>query len=375
MSIDKKNSIQKIAFVNFGGIGDEVLFTPVINEVHQYMPDAHLTLIVEDRAGNIKHLLPHVNSVIDVRVQGVSRISLFFKLLGILRSKYFDAVIASGSSPFIPLLLFLSGIPHRVGFRTGPVSKLLLSAEAPLDKKAYAADMYFKLGRVFLDRFLPVSEKYLAPQHVAPKLANLPDDDTQWARSLLSRQGLKKILIHPGVSLVSVQKNILKSWPATHWAELIQKLSKKHRVYLIGGPDDARIISDIEQHLPESVENFSNLYGQTKNLQQMAALIQQADLLISVASAPMHFAVGYQTPVVAMFGPTDSTKLLPNSPDYRAVVLENLDCRPCLWDVRKTSCNTPVCLEVPVGKMLQAVAEVFRVSDNEPEEEISEVNS
>ena len=100
----RPESLQKIAFINFGGIGDEILFAPVIAEVKQYLPQAHTTLFLEDRSSAVKDLL-NVDQVIALDVQGQSRLRLFFQLWKTLRGQCFDAVISSGSSPFIPILL------------------------------------------------------------------------------------------------------------------------------------------------------------------------------------------------------------------------------------------------------------------------------
>jgi ADP-heptose:LPS heptosyltransferase len=48
-------------------------------------------------------------------------------------------------------------------------------------------------------------------------------------------------------------------------------------------------------------------------------MIAGATLLLCTDSAPMHLAVATQTPLVALFGPTDPTKLLPSSGPFRVV--------------------------------------------------------
>jgi len=356
--------IRRIAFINFGGIGDEVLFAPVIDEVKKHLPQAHTTLFLEDRSRAVAELLD-VASVIDLPVQGQTRTAMFFSLWTRLRQGKFDAVISSGSSPFIPVLLFLSGIPVRVGFGTGASSQMLLSVEAPLapkhDRKGYAACMYFALAESFL-RWL-LKDGYSPTTPVLPRLKVLADEDRAWARDIIKTSGPdRKILIHPGVSAVSVKKNILKSWPPNAWADLIQQLTDAgHHVFLIGGPDDADAVAKILQALPGDIPRFSNLYGQTKNLRQLAALIAESDLLIGVDSSPMHIAVGYGKPAVTMFGPTDEKKLLPpGDPRYPSVTVPDLNCRPCLWDVRNESCDKPVCLNVPVSRMLEAISPLLR---------------
>ncbi|WP_373532697.1 glycosyltransferase family 9 protein [Vampirovibrio sp.] len=355
----RPESLQKIAFINFGGIGDEILFAPVISEIKRYIPQAHTTLFLEDRSSAVSDLL-EVDHIIPLNVQGQSRLRLFFQLWNALRKSHFDVVISSGSSPFIPVLLFLSGIPLRVGFQTGPVSQALLTTQAPLapkhDRKGYAAAMYFALAQHFLQYLLKTG--YQPTQPILPQLKPPPPEDQAWAQDLMHpKTAGNTILIHPGVSTISIQKNILKSWPASHWAALILQLCQEgHSVYLAGGPDDRDSVEEIQRNLPPNLAGFTNLYGQTKNLRQLGALILEADLLLCVDSSPMHLAVGYQKPAVALFGPTDEQKLLPpHDARFIAVTAQNLDCRPCLWDVRNQNCATSECLNVPVETMLAAV--------------------
>jgi ADP-heptose:LPS heptosyltransferase len=359
-------AIKKIAFINFGGIGDEILFSPVIEEVKKALPQAHVTLFLEDRSQAVRDLMPNVDTVIALDIQKQSRIKAFFQLWNLLRNKYFDAVISSGSNPMIPVLLWLSGIPIRVGFGTGKTSQKFLTVEgylAPRESRTgYAADMYFTLASSFLHWLL--KEEYSPPNKVLPHLKPLNPEDLEWARDKLKAgNGGKKILIHPGVSAISIQKNILKSWPAASWAQLIQQLAAEgHQVFLVGGPDDRETVEAIRRMLPPQLPGFTDLYGQTRNLKQLAALICASDLLLGVDSSPMHIAVGYQKPTIAMFGPTDEKKLLPDDSRFRAVGVSDLSCRPCLWDVRNESCDRPACLDVPVEAMMQAVREVLKAS-------------
>lgn len=362
----RPDAIKRIAFINFGGIGDEILFAPVIEDVRRALPQAHCTLFLERRSQSVKDLLT-IDEVVPLQVQGQSRQSLFAELWGKLRQGRFDAVISSGSSPFIPILLFASGIPIRVGFQTGAVSRALLTTEAPLapkhDRKGYAADMYFALASSFLKHLL--EDAYQPMRPVLPHLKTPSEADREWAASLIpSHQSGPKILIHPGVSAISVQKNILKGWPPARWAECITRLCQQgHQVYLAGGPDDADTITEIQEALPAALQGFHNLYGQTKNLLQLGALVLAADVLVCVDSSPMHLAVGYQKPVVAIFGPTDERKLLPpNDARFQAVTAQDLNCRPCLWDVRNENCATSECLQVPVSLVLAKVQQALQIS-------------
>jgi ADP-heptose:LPS heptosyltransferase len=354
------STVNKVAFVNFGGIGDEILFSPVLSELRQYAPRAHTTLFLEERSMAVAPLLPGVDCVEPISLKGLSRVQLFFELTRRLRRKYFDVVIASGSSPFIPLMLWASGIRYRVGFQTGWSSQKFLSVEGPLDRQAYAGEMYFSLARSFLSAVLGAG--YTPPVQIVPVLQPPSEEDRAWAKALMGEQG-PKILMHPGVSQVSIDKNILKGWAPTQWGALIHQLGTMgHHVYLAGGPDDGATIEAILDSLPEGTPYFHNLYGETRHLMHLAALIEAADVLVSVDSSPLHIAVGLGKPVVTMFGPTDPKKLVPTDERFRVVARTDLNCRPCLWDLRQTSCDTPTCLEVSMEAILQEVQGALKAS-------------
>ncbi|MGE0201663.1 MAG: glycosyltransferase family 9 protein [Candidatus Melainabacteria bacterium] len=362
-------SLRRIALISFGGIGDAILFSPVIEDIRDALPTAELTLVLEDRSAGVAPLLPGVNHVCPVQVQGVPRSALFFKLLGILRAGNFDAVVATGSSVMIPVLLALSGIAVRVGFDGGPLHRLLLTAAAPLCRQQYAGRMYAALSQALLTRVLGQTTCTSMTGGGLPHLARVDASNIRWAERLLggtqadgAQAGKPRVLIHPGVSRVSVDKHILKSWPVSHWAPFIRRLLDQGcQVTLAGGPDDGEAVHAILAALPAETPGLSNLYGQTRSLTDLAALIAAVDCLVAVDSSPLHIAVGLGTPVVAMFGPTDERKLLPPDPRFIAVHQQDLACRPCLWDVRQTSCDQPVCLDVAVEDMAAAVFRVLEI--------------
>lgn len=390
---------KRIALINVGGIGDEILFSPVIDTVRKACPDAHITLILERRSQVIADCLPQLNAVAPIDLQGVSRWQVAKQLLALLQHgpaiedpaygqhpsvaapilgdarPTYDAVIASGSSPLIAPLLGLSTIPIRIGFDSGLLSRWILTEAAPLNKEAYAAEMYFSLAQAFLHVLsrldTPNRLKYteLGQKTPRPKLSATEETIKALKQRLPLPSHRWRVMIHPGVSQVSVAKHILKAWPDTQWVDLIEQLlawDERVDVVLLGGPDDQTTIEQIRAQLTQRQLDYHprvfDWYGQTKSFQELAALLTQASVLVSVDSAPMHLAVGLNIPVVALFGPTNEKKLLPSvSPDnaepskFRAVTRPELSCRPCLWEHRQVSCHIPLCLAIPVPAVLRQV--------------------
>jgi putative inorganic carbon (HCO3(-)) transporter len=358
---------QRIACINMGGIGDNFLFAPVIQALQGAYHSSHITFIVEHRSASAATVMAGVHDTLTLNLQGFGpglsgKFKAFQALKTLLTQGQFDVVVSSGRSPLIAVLLALSGITTRVGYNTSLLSRWLLTHPAPLNTQQYAAQMYFSLAEALLGK--APARKALGlgvAEPLIPQLHPATAECLMWAEGCLGPQlsGKKRILIHPGVSRVSLQKGIYKTWPAESWVKLIDALSHQHQVYLVGGPDDETTIQDIQAALAQQGKptstHFKNLAGQTKNLADLLALVQQANLLISVDSAPLHLAIGCKTPVVCIFGPTNEHKLVPNVDWVTPVSVDELICRPCLWDVRQTSCITPICLDVPVEKIMQIV--------------------
>ncbi len=325
---------KKILMINFGGIGDEILFLPAIESVKKEFPDAEITLALEPRSKSVKDLTNLIDDVILIDVKGANKYIELSKLVSEAGKGNFDIVISSGSNKLIPVLLFLTGIKKRYGYDTGYLSRLLLTKAVKLDKNRYASAMYHEL-------VTPITDKTTELPHI-----DVEDTDKE----------ANSVLIHPGVSRISVEKNMIKTWSAEVWTELIKKLlAKGKKVYLIGGPDDEECINKISELMQGHLSpKFMNLYGTTKNIMDFAKLAKKAEVLICSDSAPMHIGVAVGTKTLGLFGPTDEKKLLPESDFYKAIKNDS-DCRPCLWDKRQTTCEQLKCLEINLDEVVDIV--------------------
>jgi putative inorganic carbon (hco3(-)) transporter len=355
--------MHRMAFICYGGLGDVLFFSPVIQVIKQWLPKVHITLYVEARSAGVGSVLEGVDNLLSMPVGELSKPKFFEYLVRDIRQRHFDGIISTGRNPFIALAIALGGVPYRVGY---PPAKAwaadLLSRTALYKPDCYASEMHMELAHAFLKGVIgPGYEPLDVPAlpHIKP-----PDDKIVEAMNALkqTRQPAhrKHILIHPGVSLVSQKKGIYKGWSANRWAEFILALSRDHAVYLIGGPDDVEIIQHITHQVPEGLANFKNLMGETKSFTQLAALMQVMDVICTVDSAPLHLSVGLGKPTLAFFGPTNDAVLVPKLPNLVVVTHQELSCRPCLWQVRERNCESSDCLDVPVELMLSSVRGLIR---------------
>jgi len=325
--MDSKN----ILLINFGGIGDEILFLPVVMSLKKEFPDSSITLVLEPRSAGVQYLTNKIDKYITVDIKKQNKYLELLKFIFKTWFHHYDIVISSGSNKFIPILLFLTGIKVKIGYDSGNLSKKLLTYPIKLNKNQYAVSMYH-------DLVMPLTENK----------TELPVIDVVAKEKIPN-----SVLIHPGVSKISIRKGIIKTIQPETWAEIIRKLALEgKRVLLTGGPDDFDCIEEILRFC-KGVE-FENLYGKTKTLKELAELISSAEKFVCSDSAPLHIAVALGVKTYAIFGPTDDKKLVPDS-IIKLKADDNCPLRPCLWEKRQTSCKNPVCLKFNSDKIVAKI--------------------
>ena len=96
----------KILFINFGGLGDEILFLPTIISVKKQYPDAEITLALEPRSKGVTSLTNIIDKTLFADIKGKDKYFELAKLLLKIWTERFDMVISSGSNKFIAMFLF-----------------------------------------------------------------------------------------------------------------------------------------------------------------------------------------------------------------------------------------------------------------------------
>ena len=329
-----EKDFKNILAINFGGIGDEIFFLPSLISLKKEFPNSKITLALEPRSKSVKDLTNIIDDLILVDVKGKNKYFELLKLVRKARAGNFDIVISSGGNKLISVLLYMTKIKERYGYDTGDLSRKLLTKAVPLNKNQYACKMYHDLVSAITDCKTELPAINVPPQEKIPN----------------------SILIHPGVSRLSVQKGMIKTITPEIWAETINiLLSRGKKVILAGGPDDSECIKIILEKVQNN-ELFENYYGKTKSLKDLAILIGKAEKFICSDSAPLHVAVAMRTKTYAIFGPTDDKKLIPQSNLVTAIKANDIcTLKPCLWERRQTTCKSLDCLKISSEAIANAV--------------------
>jgi len=99
------------------------------------------------------------------------------------------------------------------------------------------------------------------------------------------------VAVHPAASVPA------RAWPAEQCAEAVRLLAEDgYRVVVTGGPGDADLTARV------AGEHALDLAGRT-DLNQLAAVLSRASVLVAPNTGPAHLAAAVGTPVVSLFAP------------------------------------------------------------------------
>uniref|UniRef100_UPI0030DA3390 glycosyltransferase family 9 protein n=1 Tax=Oculatella sp. LEGE 06141 TaxID=1828648 RepID=UPI0030DA3390 len=278
-----------------------------MDSLKQTYPNAEIDVVVEPRAKSAYRVSKSVSDTIVFDFKDRNSLADWANLLGILRDRYYDIAIALGQRWQVGLLLWLTGIPARVGYATS-AGKVFLTHPAPLKPDQYAAHMYHDLLQG-LGSNSPCSDLAIS----------IPKQDLEWAEAEQKRLGIAEsgyVLIHGGSSQLAQAKGIDKIYPVQSWAKIVQDFRQKQPdlpMVVVQGPEDKELVLALVGACPGLKPVMPPDIG------KLAAMIAGANLMLCTDSAPMHLAVALKVYTVALFGPTDPAKLLPPSDKFLGI--------------------------------------------------------
>ena len=303
-------------------LGDAVMALPTIKGMRTLFPESHLAVLVKSELADLFRHDPDINEVIGYESRrGLKSLSSEYKLIKEVKSKRFDLALILPRSFHSALIGFLSKIPNRIGYSADSRGKLLTQS-LPRTKAGLAQHRVYYFLNLLNIIGRPVS--FSAPRITISKATR------DWVTDKLAYvKGHAVVGLNPGATYGSA-----KCWPAERYARLARDLinNKKAWVIIFGSPAEEKLNSIIAAQIKHhQVLDFT---GQT-SITQMAGLLSACKLLVTNDTGTMHVAAAVNTPVVAIFGPTDHVTTPPFGNNH-SIVRKEVSCSPCL----KRTCPT-----------------------------------
>jgi len=298
-----------------------ILTTPLLERLSRAGP-VHVIATPANAAIVANH--PAVTSVIvfdkrgaDRGLSGVRRVARVARATGAT-----TAYLAQGSLRTASIA-WLAGVPERVGFDTSP-GRLLYTRQVRFRRTWHHAQRLWSLGNSASER------DDVQPPTLRPSL-HPSDADRAQAKSLLTAHG-----VHDGEALVALAPGSVwatKRWPSYDAlaAALLAVFAggTLPRLVVLGAAGDAPLAAAITDAV-RAVGGVPVIDATGRlSLLGSAALLERVQVLITNDSAPLHLASAVNTPTVALFGPTTPALGFGPLSERRAIVQQDLGCRPC----------------------------------------------
>jgi ADP-heptose:LPS heptosyltransferase len=288
-----------------GGVDDQILFFPTLDSLRKKYPGAEINVVVRPTAKAAYRVCPSVDEVLTFDYRDRNSPADWANLLGVMRDRYHDAAIMVGQGWGTGLLLWLSGVPVRVGYGGGGAGPFLTEA-VPLKSDQYLADTYHDLLQG-----LGISEP-------SSELAiSIPKSDLDWAEAEQKRLGISSyVLIYGGGGQLLGEESAGDRYPIEQWQAIVQDFRQRQ-------PDlPLVVIQDLEdsEFVPSLLAACPGLkVTKPNNIGKLAAIIAGANLMLCVNSVPMHLAVALQVYTLAIFGSESPQKFLPESEKFQGI--------------------------------------------------------
>jgi lipopolysaccharide heptosyltransferase I len=343
----------KILFVKLGSIGDIVHTLPALAAVRRALPGAEISWAVERGAAEILRDNHFLKSLIEVDTKGLRRgplsgetLSATRRQLRRLRASPFDLSLDFQGLFKSALVARLSGARRRAGFdRTSlrePLSRILLTETVRVPSRIHIIRKNLSLASGALGLELPsAAETFEFPIAVTREHEREADEVVQLV-------GQRFTILNPGGGWPT------KLWDAARFGALADALLFEHglRSVVTHGPG--------ERELAERVVASSRAraaVAASPSLKGFYALARRAAVYVGGDTGPTHLAVAAGAPVVGLFGPTEWWRN--GSPRAEDVCVERTDvgCRDLC---HRRSCSQWVCMDIEVGRVVEAVGERLR---------------
>lgn len=327
---------QRILLVRLTAAGDILLCLPVLHALRAAYPQAHLSWLVDERFAELLRHQPDLDEVLAAPMRRWRRMlqSPLHWLQLRREARAFVGQMRSGG-PY-DLCLELHGIAKAAFVARGARSRRTLESTLgrmrrlrPFLRREWIAP----LGPHLRDRFLALAAAVGADISQPSFAFHVTEEARGYADGMLaghdfgaSEDGLARpsgplVAINPGAS------TLVKRWPAERLAQVARRLNQEvgARIVVLGGPGEV----DLARSLADQADVGALCTAGRTDWEQLAAILQRCDVVVTSDSGPMHLAAAVGTPVVAIFGSTSSERTGPSGPGH-VVIERSFPCRPCM---------------------------------------------
>lgn len=320
-------------------IGDAMMSIPALRELRRIFPDAEIVLHTRSWAEGIFRDADFIDEILPVRQadrlsqqansrlykRAALRLADPFAQSELLYEYRFDLAVLLPNSFESAFTALLARIPKRIGYNKDLRGLLLSDPIAVPDWKNRRHEVFY-----YLNLIAEVEKRFLGTETVLQSepdaTLEISDERKAHARQMLVDSGIdqsKKTVIL-GVGSANSRA---KRWGVASYSALNDRLQTElnANVILLGSKDEIETSNEVFER---SQKKPLILTGKT-DLAEAAAILSEADLLVSNDMGLAHIAPAVGTPTAVIFGPTNPITTRPFSENV-IVIRKDVECSPCM---------------------------------------------
>ncbi len=351
---DRWDSVRNLLCVRLDTLGDVLMTGPAIRALRESAPGRRIALLTSTQGAEAAALLPEVDEVImydppwmkatTPRAEAESDRGM----VQTIRRRRFDAAViftVYSQNPLpAALLCYLGDVPKRLAHSRENPYGLLTNWQPEAEPERLVRhevrrqlDLVAAVGCFTRDERLSIT---------------LPDEVRTRAKAELARAGVDDaqpwVVVHPSATAPS------RRYPAEGFAEVSRRLSQEcgWQVVLTGLQGEVPLVREIRNATGRHVFSLAGRLS----VVELAALLEQASLLISNNTGPVHLAAAVGTPVVTLYALTNPQHTPWGVPSR--VLYHDVPCRFCYRSVCPEGHHSCLRLVSP-DEVVAAAVEVY----------------
>jgi lipopolysaccharide heptosyltransferase I len=292
---------RRILIIRPSALGDVCRSVPVLAALRARWPHATIDWLVQDAFADAIAAHPALSQVVPFPRRELSPLARPDKLLAALkwgnqlRRRRYDLVIDCQGLMRSGVMTLATGAPARLGAADArELAPLAYTRRVPASGGMHAVDRMLALAQAAIDTF-GAAEPIDAPDM---RLYTSPEHRARADRTLADAPG------GPLVVLAPTSRWPAKQWPDERFAQVAAAMLERTdaTLVIVGGPGEQ---GQCERTcaLGDGDRRVVDLVGRT-GIGELMAIVQRSALVVANDSAVLHMAVGFDRPLVALFGPT-----------------------------------------------------------------------
>lgn len=339
--------MNKVVVFQTWGIGDMIMSTPMLGALRRELPQTHITIVAGTvAAAKVVEGSSLCDDVLIMLPGSLGWVQLIKSFYNFRRQNYDAAIISTGLSPRIPLLLrLISGLKVIAG--DSLINKTYgYTHWCSIDPNLHRTEVNLNILRTIFPE-AQGGDLYFHHDANSAKEAN-----DFWSKYELNN---KPVLgIHPGGTIS--QKN--KRFPLGKFLRVINMFLDQFsaaRILIFLGADD------IELRLPFSEIDKRVILVHDLSLNVIGKIISKIKVLLSGDTGLGHIAAAMKVPVVTLAGPTNTRYTKPLGGKNVVIrTLEDVSCMPCYGTKKYDSCRDSSCLKlIQEDQIIEALSSFF----------------